>query len=415
MTDRPVHSLRRSPAGTGGVGRLYWPACGLVAFGLLGCGPPSVAPPTGPLAGAAGAPPGAIATVPPVFEPPPEEAVGGVRIVRDFGTPAWLAADDAEQAVFVPDGRVVVATSGRMRRPALSVWRRDGVRLRDALVPRRIVALALDGGAIAAFDGEAITRYDLDSLEATRTRSLPAAKETAVVGFAPGSRVVVFESEAPVRRFGLEPGDDRTLGPAPAFEVFALSADAARYAVAMYPIYLRQGDPPLRVTVHETATARVLASLDLSRPASALCFSADGERLGIVQGLRVSVLELGTQSLRVVRANGPPELRPMGRMDRASCAFSDDGRKLATGGYEGWIELFDLATSVTKGPVPRASVGSRPISRLALSPDGALLFAATDGPMVDLLELEKLTPLAPRSPCRPTQSAWPRWMRPALP
>jgi WD40 repeat protein len=193
--------------------------------------------------------------------------------------------------------------------------------------------------------------------------ALPAG-ESPFVAFAPtdATRVGVFGSGSAglystltggaVRAFGVAPSDVMRHG--------AVSADGRLVAIATNP-----------VTVWEVATGR--KRFELAGPAEPgpVSFSADGRWLAVVDPVEVVLYDLRTgAAARRLRAGG-------GEPYFGCVAFSPDGKCVATGGNDGVVTLWDVATGEALVTFDRHE---GQVTGLRFSADGTrLISASVDG------------------------------------
>ncbi len=149
--------------------------------------------------------------------------------------------------------------------------------------------------------------------------------------------------------------------------VFAFVPDGQSVVSAGKDRALRRWDV---ATGREAGPAREAAPPKLG-PVSALAVSPDGKLLA-------SASDAGGRANRGVRvcdfATGK-ELHYLAQPDTTSLCFSPDGRAMATGGWDGSVRVWDLATGRARHTIPVRDEGraNLVVDAVTFSPDGRLL------------------------------------------
>jgi WD40 repeat protein len=159
----------------------------------------------------------------------------------------------------------------------------------------------------------------------------------------------------------------------PSLTAFAMSADRKRIIV---------GDAHGMARVREVGRRRVLSTLRLRRPVTAVAFGPRGPIVAALPTLSLAV-SLSTRRVAYGRSDGSITIQGAGRRKQVqprqgagvtALGFSPDGTLLATGDAKGVARLWDLTTE----RVLRAFPGHRaPITSVTFSPNGRLLLTAS--------------------------------------
>jgi WD40 repeat protein len=164
--------------------------------------------------------------------------------------------------------------------------------------------------------------------------------------------VYATQTGAAVRTFPVGQADQAKAG--------ALSADGRLVAVNTTP-----------VSVWEVATGRKRFELNGPAETETLTFSADGRWLAVVAPSEVVLFDVrvGAASRRL--RTGPETAQ----IAYTCAAFGPDGTRLATGGADGLVTLWDVATGDALVSFDRHE---GPVTGLGFSADGARLVSASD-------------------------------------
>jgi RNA polymerase sigma factor (sigma-70 family) len=189
------------------------------------------------------------------------------------------------------------------------------------------------------------------------------------------------------RRVDLPAGRlDRSGDPLPSGALVRLGTTLRRHATALAGLdFTRGGTAAVTAQdnglVHfwDAASGRELRTLDMTERATvedkllrAFALSPDG-RLMAGAGFAFEPARqrvVGRVWIRDVRQDRPVREIEVTAVDLASLAFSPDGGTLATGGFAGVVELWDIASGER---LATRKLGSAPVRSIAFAPDGNVL------------------------------------------
>jgi eukaryotic-like serine/threonine-protein kinase len=344
-------------------------------------------------------------------------AAGGLfRDDPDLSIRLWPGGDDPAattfrghtdkvwSAVFHPDGQRVVSTSGRLPdRGEAVLWdARTGRELRAFRGHTSSVycaAVSPDGKTLVTGSADkSIRLWEIDN--GRESRKLEGhQKEVRGLALSPdGTRLVslgqsLTEIDGPTeaRLWDLPSGRPVAdfVWPKRIPRAAAFRPDGQQFAIVTSEEVARadfiRGTPAKRIgviTLHDARTGQVQRTLRLALPITSLTFTPDGRRLAVAgdedpndasgsvtSAAREFDLETETwRDLIPARSGGPIGL-----------AYSPDGRRLATGNFDGTVTVWDLASGreliiFTLGPRPS-------VPRVAFNRDGSRLLAFEFGPV----------------------------------
>lgn len=269
------------------------------------------------------------------------------------------------------------------------------VRVFDRATGAAVKEYKLEGGAEAeipaAYDprsGRAVVQADdgevrvIEATTGTVLARMAAPKGSLMAAFGPADpdRVAVFTEgsvhliDVPagraVRSFPVGQPDNRLDG--------ALSPDGRLVAVTTEPF-----------SVWEVETGRRRFEVGAVPDPDAAVFSADGRMLAVWDGAEIAVVDVRTGT--VVR-----RFRQPGGNVFATCgAFSPDGTRLATGGDEGTIVIWDMATRL---PVFGLDRHDGYVNGVSFSADGKTLVSAADDGTALVWDVSGVAAVAPGGP-----------------
>jgi WD40 repeat protein len=274
-----------------------------------------------------------------------------------------------------PDGRIAFTGAGEA---TLQPW--DATTGQKMGEPWQLEAVFAEGDF--TLDGKRLALADQDN-------------EVKVWDVAAGKTIATFKlaGAAPVREAAVSPGGELFACPGSAGEVQVWDVAAGRQfrtlkalkeqvrSLSFSPdgVCLAAGDESGGVKIWELATGRAICSHDMKDVFIAgLRFGPDSKRLAVVGGSRDSIAAEG--EIRFLDAESGREVaRPLkahtGMIFHPR--FSPDGKRLATGGLDGTVRVWDSATG-QETLVLKGHTGM--VTGLAFSPDGqCLISASTDG------------------------------------
>jgi WD40 repeat protein len=292
-----------------------------------------------------------------------------IRILRG-PEPGSSIAD----AVFSPNGILVAAAvaDGTAR-----IWEaRTGFQtgIMFGLNPTTKIAFNPTGRAIATGSRDTKARTGLTSGKPVEIL-LGHTGAINSVAFSPDGRSVLTSSDDGTARLwdsGTEP-DLQMVARQPSLTAFAVSADGSRVVV---------GDSRGVARVREVGRGRVISSVRLHRPVTAVAFGPHGPivatrpTLSLAVSTRTKTVARGLSDGSVTIRGGrrPVRALPKRGLGVTGLGFSPDEAVLATGDGKGMVRLWDLTT----GRLLRGfSAHKAAITSVMFSPDGKLLLTAS--------------------------------------
>ncbi|HJZ94433.1 MAG TPA: WD40 repeat domain-containing protein, partial [Gemmataceae bacterium] len=342
-------------------------------------------------------------------------AAGGLRDDSDLSIRLWPGRGDPEattfrghtamvrSAAFLPDGARVVSTSGRGSGPG-------DARLWDATTGQELRAFRGHTGmvlcATVSPDGKTLATGSADKTirlwEIDTGRELHRLqghkREVRKLAFsADGHRLASVAGGGPSEKGpGAEPVEVRLWelpGGRPVADIERPKGDASavvfrpdgsQFAVVMTEVVATYdvviGVPAKRtglLTLHNAHDGRIERTLRLDHPKLDLSYTPDGRRLAVAGD--AGHTEAGNVAA-VVQEFDPEadtwrDLVPARSTGPVRLTFAPDGRRLATGNFDGTVTIWDLGSGRELLTLGRPSVPFGLVGQVAFSPDGSRLLA----------------------------------------
>lgn len=301
-----------------------------------------------------------------------------VRTRRMRGAPLGQAGTNPLlDLAYSPDGRrlATAAQGGTVRIWNVGARRVDGAPILGHVGDARAVAFSPDGRTLATGGADGVV-----GLWDVATHRLVGAPVLATLGskvgvwslaFAPGGRTLAITGQGS-RLWHV--ATHKPLGPALEAEVQSITFDAAfspdgrtlansASIVRLWNVAPRPSD---RAPVRTLPIVTPLPGLEAILFAGSIAYSADARSFAVVDGFGlVTVWDAAARRRRGARIAPPPGHRII------TAAFRPDGRVLVTGGEDGAVRLWSVATRRQLGAPLRGHAGA--VTGLAVSPDGRLV------------------------------------------
>jgi serine/threonine-protein kinase len=280
--------------------------------------------------------------------------------------------------VFRADGKLIIVSLPDNKPPEVRSWEPTTATIEsmplDGTTPGTVAALAPDARMLAtAFwtpDGVSnLGGVKLWDLGTGKPRSiLEDRTPVQLLAWSGDGQTLAVGSGNIIKLWSVATSQERTILPGPDKPVTQLAVSAAGEAVAW--VTSQAGRSGSDVTVWDTSTNKIRASISVTSPVSSLAFGPGPGVLAVGMGDaemgRVTLYDLSTAAERnTLQGHGGP----------VTClCFAGDGKTLASGSSDHTVRLWDVATAQEKDPLGRQHGAS---TALAFAPEGGGIASLT--------------------------------------